>query len=262
MAEAKKKNSLVVQEMDEKQLTLFAVPEGEEEHLSQEELELPFLKLAQKGTGQVDEDNPTFIKGLKPGQFFNTVSSEIYDEEEIKVQVHGYFQNYTIWKGPKGSGTYNGSMTPEEFREFEKTTKLTRDGGDMVQTVEGEDLRYTDTRNFIISLPEHVEDGIMLYPLSSTGCKVARKWNTLNNGRRAGGRPARRYATIWALKTSGFESNGFTYKQVASIKPLGWASPELLVYGKDFEEFVKAIKETGVKYSEPTDAAEANDSDF
>jgi hypothetical protein len=259
-----KKNELVVAEMDEKSLAMFAVPEGEEEHLSQEELELPFLKLAQKGSAQVDEDKPEYIKGLTPGKFFNTVSGEVYDEESLKVQVHGYFQNYTIWKGPKGSGTYNGSMTPEEFRHFEATTKLTRDGGDMVQTVDGEDLRYTDTRNFIISLPEHPEDGIMLYPLSSTGCKVARKWNTLNNSRRVNGRPAKRYATIWALKTAGFESKGFNYKQVSSVKALGWATPELLEYGKSFEDFVKSIKETGVKYSESSDVeAEAvNDSDF
>lgn len=254
-----KKDNSVVAELDEKALAMYA---GEEEHLSQEELELPFLKLAQKGSGQVDADKPEYIDGLKPGQFFNTVSGEVYAEEELKVQVHGYFQNYTIWKGPKGSGTYNGAMSPEEFREFEKTTNLTRDGGDMVHTVDGEDLRYTDTRNFIVSLPEHIEDGIMLYPLSSTGCKVARKWNTLNNGRRIGPKQAKRYATIWGLKTSGFESNGFTYKQVSSVKPLGWATPELFEYGQSFEEFVKAIKDVGVAYKEDVASVEEEESAF
>ena len=252
---------LVVKEEEIKDLAMFAVAEGEEEHLSQDELELPFLKLAQKGSAQVDSDKPEYIDGLKPGQLFNSVSEANYGDN-IKVQVHGYFHNYTIWKGPKGSGTYNGAMSTDEFRAFEKANKLTRDGGDMVQTVDGEDLRYTDTHNFIVSLPEYEEDGIMIYPLSSTGCKVARKWNTLNNGRRVNGRPAKRYATLWDLKTAGFESNGFTYKQVSSIKPLGWATKELMEYGAAFEDFAKSIKEQGVKYSDEAESNEADESDF
>ena len=50
MAETKKKKELVAQEMDEKALAAFAVEEGQEEHLSQEEMELPFLRVAQKGS--------------------------------------------------------------------------------------------------------------------------------------------------------------------------------------------------------------------
>lgn len=253
---------LVVKEMDEKALAMFAVEEGQEEHLSQEEMELPFLRVAQKGSPQVDEDKPEYIKGLKPGLYFNTVSSKVYGDT-LKVQVHGYFQNYTIWKGDKGSGEFQGTMTPEEFREFEQRNNLTRDGGDYIHTVNGENLRYTDTRNFIVSLPEHEEEGILIYPLSSTGIKAARKWNTLNNGRRINGRPAKRYATLWEIQTAGFEKNGYTWKQTANIKTLGWVTPELFEFGKSFEEFVAAIKATGVKYSEGTEAAaEAEDSDF
>ena len=261
MAENK---DLVIAEEEIKDLSIFAVEEGQEEHLAQDELELPFLKLAQKGSAQVDSDKPEYIDGLKPGEFFNTVTGGIYGDN-IKVQVHGYFHNYTIWKGPKGSGTFHDTMTTEEFRAFEKVNQLTRDGGDLVQSIDGEDLRYTDTHNFIISLPEYPEDGIILYNLSSTGCKVARKWNTLNNGRRVNGRPAKRYATLWDLKTSGFESNGFTYKQVSGIKPIGWVTPELNEFGKSFEDFVKAIKEQGVKYSDESDhgtVEAAEESDF
>jgi hypothetical protein len=256
-----KKNELVVQEADEKALAAMAVEEGQEEHLSQEEMELPFLRVAQKGSPQVDDDSPNYIEGLKPGQYFNTVSSTVYGDT-IMVQVHGYFHNYTIWKGDKGAGEFQGTMTTEEFREFEKANNLQRDGGDYVHNVEGEDLRYTDTRNFIVSLPEHQEEGILIYPMSSTGIKASKKWNTLNNGRRINGRPAKRYATIWELKTAGFEKNGYTWKQTANIKPLGWATPELFAFGKEFEDFVSAIKEAGVKYAEPTDSVEAEESDF
>lgn len=253
---------LVVQEVDEKALAAFTVEEGQEEHLNQDELELPFLRVAQKGSPQVDEDKPEYIEGLKPGHYFNTVSSANYTDELV-VQVHGYFQNYTIWKGEKGAGEFQGSMTAEEFRQFERDNKLERDGGDFVHNVDGEDLRYTDTRNFIVSLPEHEEEGILLYPMTSTGIKAAKKWNTLNNGRRIGGRPTKRYTTLWGIKTAGFEKNGYTWKQTSSIKALGWVTPELAEYGKSFEEFVKAIKENGVKYSEGAEGhEEAEESAF
>lgn len=254
-------NELVVQESKIKDLAVLAVAEGEEEHLSQEELELPFLRVAQKGSPQVDDGKPEYIDGLKPGQYFNTVSSTNYGDS-IKVQVHGYFHNYTIWKGEKGNGDFGGVMTPEEFREFEKENKLERDGGDMVHFVDGEEIRYSDTRNFIVSAPEHSEDGIMIYPLSSTGIKAAKKWNTLQQGRRINGRPAKRYATIWEIATAGFEKNGFTWKQTSTIKPLGWATPELIAFGQSFEDFAAAIREQGVKYSGDSTATEVEDSDF
>lgn len=256
-----KEKSLVVVDEEIKDLSIFAQDEGEEEHLSQDELELPFLRVAQKGSPQVDEDKPEYIEGLKPGQYFNTVAAKSYGDV-LKVQVHGYFQNYVIWKGEKGSGEFSGTMTPEEFREFEKNNHLERDGGDMVHTVDGDQFRYTDTRNFIVSLPEHLEDGIMLYPMSSTGIKAAKKWNTLHNSRRVNGKPAKRYATIWELKTAGYEKNGYSWKQTSSIKPLGWATKELTEYGKSFESFAQSIKEQRVRYSEHTDAETAEDSDF
>jgi len=253
MAEKKKAVAKVEEEI--KDLSIFAVEEGQEEHLSQDELEMPFLRLAQKMTKQD-------IDGLKPGMFFNTVSEEVYGET-LKVQVHGYFHNYTKWCGPKGNGEYRGAMSTEEFRTFEKENKLERDGGDLIHTVEGEDLRYTDTHNFIVSLPDHSEDGIMIYPLSSTGCKVARKWNTLNNSRRVNGRPTKRYATIWELKTAGFESNGFKYKQVSSIKPISWVGTELNEFGKSFEAFTESIKKQGVKYEDDAEHTEsADESEF
>ncbi len=245
-----------------KDLDLIA-PESAEEHLSQEELEIPFLRVAQKGTPQVDEDDPKYIPKLKPGLYFNTASEEIYGSS-LKVQVHTYYRNFTIWKGAKGAGEFNGSMTPEDFKKFEAKNDLGRDGGDMVQVVDGEDIRYRDTRNFVVSLPEHPDEGIMIYPMSSTGIKPANKWNTLQNGRRQGGRVAYRYATIWEIFTDNFKKEKWSWHQTAKIKVLGWATNELLAFGKEFTEFVAGIKAQGVKYDSEREHAvsEGDDSDF
>lgn len=255
-----KETSLVVAEDKITDLAALTVEAGDEEHLSQDEFELPFLRVAQKGSPQVDEDKPEYIEGLKPGQYFNTATGTNYGDE-IVVQVHGYFRNFIIWKGEKGAGEFNGVMTPEEFQEFSAENKLARDGGDFVHQVDGEELRYSDTRNFLISLPEHAEEGLMLYPMSSTGIKAAKKWNTLQNGRRLEGKPTKRYATIWQIKTAGFEKSGYTWKQTSQIKPMGWATPDLIALGKSFEDMVASIKDRGVRYSPDTEEP-VEESDF
>ena len=250
-----KEKELVVRE-EVKDLSIFAVEEGHEEHLSQDEMEMPFLRLGQKMT-------KAEIDGLKPGMFFQTVSETVLGET-IKIQIHGYFHNYTSWMGPKGNGEFRGSMSTTEFKGFAKTANppLVQEGGDMIHTVDNEDLRYTDTHNFIVSLPEYPEEGVMIYPLSSTGCKVAKKMNTLHRGRSVEGKPTKRYATIWELTTGGFESHGFSYKQVKTIKALGWATPELYKFGKSFEDFTEAVKAQGVKYEDEKSTHEAEESDF
>jgi hypothetical protein len=251
------KKSLVATEAEIKDLSLYAVEEGQEEHLSQDELEMPFLKLYQK-MSKMD------IDGIKPGLFYNTVSEEIYGDA-IKIQVHGYFHNYTKWMGKKGNGEYRGAMTTEEFRIFEKKAEpaLEREGGDMVHTVDNEILRYTDTHNFIVSLPEYPEEGIMIYPLASTGCKVARKWNSLQNSKRVNGKPAKRYATLWELVVGDFKSNdGFDYNQVKKIISQGLVAPDLLKFGKDFEDFAQTIKNQGVKYDDESETTSADESEF
>ena len=250
------RKELIQQEV--KDVSLFTVPKGEEEQFRQEELELPFLRVAQKGSPQVDEDKPEYIEGLKPGQYFNTVSSENYGDTLV-VQVHGYYQSFIIWKGEKGAGEFAGVMTPEEFRAFETTNQLRRDGGDFVHLVDGEELRYSDTRNFIVSLPEYESEGIVIYPMASTGIKAARKWNTLQNNRLLNGERTKRYATIWEIKTSGFEKDGWSWKQTSSIKPIGWATAELALLGQGFEEFVKSIKEQGVKYQNESGVIEVSE---
>jgi hypothetical protein len=255
-------NELVVTEDKITDLAAMTVQEGAEEQFSQDELELPFLRVAQKGSPQVDDGKPEHIEDLKPGQFFNTVTGEIYGDE-IKVQVHGYFHNFVIWKGPKGAGKYSGAMTPAEFETFQETNKLDRDGGDMVQFVDGEEFRYTDTRNFIVSLPDHEEDGILLYPMYSTGIKPAKKWNSLYLTRKIGGKQTVRYATVWSLKTAHFEDKGYSWKQVGSVKPLGYANEDLMEFGRAYESFVKDIRTQGVKYTNGDAAVEADeDSEF
>lgn len=60
------------------------------EDFTQDDLAVPFLNLLQKGSPQVEDENPKRIAGAKAGSFMNSVTSEIYDGKEgvVLIPVH------------------------------------------------------------------------------------------------------------------------------------------------------------------------------
>jgi len=267
---AKKENSLFVTD-DQMTDEMAAMMTGEEEQLSKDDLQIPMLKIAQKGSPQVDPDQAEYIEGLKPGMYFSTATGTVFGES-IKIQSLVYFRNFVIWQGEKGQGEYKGTLSVEEFEAMEKElasagTPLVRDSGDFVHAgagEEGKELRYTDTRNFAVVLPEFMSEGMMVYPMSSTGIKPSKIWNSKNRSRRRNGQPVKRHATIWELTTDGFKKDNYSWKQVSTINPLGWANAELFTAAEALVDIAKTYKDSeALKYSEESHPADdIEESDF
>lgn len=137
------------------------------ENVDRESLSIPFLKIAQNNSTQVNEDDPSYIKGLKPGYFFNSMLSKNYGKK-LKVILLDYYRLYIEWGASLGE--FIGAYFPEEFEKMKKN--LTQDG---VRYYRNEN-QIMDTRNFFILLPDFIEDGIMIFPLKSTSIKYVRKW--------------------------------------------------------------------------------------
>ncbi len=57
------------------------------EHITKDDLQLPWLGLAQANSPQVVEGDPKFIPGLKSGDMFNTISGEIYGRGPLHFAV-------------------------------------------------------------------------------------------------------------------------------------------------------------------------------
>lgn len=248
-----KEKELVVTEEDNELMAMMSIPEGEEEQLTKDDLSIPMLKIAQKGSPQVDTDQPEYIEGLKPGDFFNSATGTNFGSV-IRIQPIVYFRNFVIWEGAKGQGVFQGTLSVDEFEEMEKEKNLVRDGGDSVDKGAGEngmDIRYTDTRNYAVMLPDHMEQGLLVFAMSSTGIKPSKDWNSQNAIRRFNGQKVARYATIWTLETAGFTKDGYAWKQVAKITPDGWADKSMLQAAAAMLDFAKSVKDSGkVAYSE------------
>lgn len=136
------------------------------ETVDKSRLEMPFLKILQK----VDENDPDYIDGSKPGEFFNSITSQVYGNK-LKVIVLGQYDNYVEWQ-PNGGGLA-ARYTPAEFKQAVKDGDITTDNGYQYMRHENKVQLH---QNFFLYLPDYSDEGIILFSLKSTGLKHARKW--------------------------------------------------------------------------------------
>lgn len=251
---------LVVQTEEELALLVQGI-EVEEEHFSRDEIEVPFLKIAQKTSPQIDaEDEANFIEGLSVGDFFSAQTGKGYGDK-IQVIVEGYYRCYTIWTGTKESRKYSGVMSVEDFEDFstKPNVELIKNGGDMQEIGAGDpDKWYTYTMYFLVTIVGHEDDGILVFPLKSTNLKGGRQWNTTNKMRKLLGKKPPRFMTVWEIMSVTDENKaGQKFKKLGRPNPLGWASAESIANSKALIDMVASIKDSGIDFSK--DSADSED---
>lgn len=144
---------------------------------------IPFLRILQKGSPQVDEADAEFMEGAKPGMLLNSVNQKLYDGKEGVTFIPCAYQRRFLRWAPRGDGGYKGEYLPEEVAAM-------RDKGEAI-VLEGEGLfvadedgsanpkksdRLVDTRSHfgILYDDETGEAHQVLMPLSSTQIKKSK----------------------------------------------------------------------------------------
>ena len=127
------------------------------EDVSQTDLSIPFLKIAQKNSAQADKNNSAYIKGLKLGEFFNNVSCQNFGNE-LRVIPLNYFKIYIEW-----GKTFGEFLRAIEPVEFDKMRGGLEQEGTKWKTED--DHKIVDTRNYFVFLPDFPDEGILLFPL-------------------------------------------------------------------------------------------------
>lgn len=156
---------------------------------------IPFLKLLQKMSPEVDEDSPSYIQGAKSGMLLNTVTNKLFDGKEgFQIVPCAYRRSFVRWGGREGADSgFKGEMTVEEFVAIKDDPKqvVSLDGKHYVPDAEGKvDVkksdRYEDTRShYIIVLdPKTGEYGGAILALASTQIKPSKMLMTALNQKR------------------------------------------------------------------------------
>lgn len=160
-----KKNTAEIMPVD----SFFDVETTGMEGMTAEDLSIPFLRIAQSMSAQLEID-----KTLKPGMFYNSATGKNYGEK-LRVILLGYFPNCVVWDGEGKGANVIKQISREAFKSMQENTLKQNKKG---KWVDQEENVYEDTRNFFVFLPDHPKEGTILFPCMSTGISGAKTLNT------------------------------------------------------------------------------------
>lgn len=144
------------------------------EDASSEDMQVPFMKIGQKLSPELDENDSAHIDGMKVGDFFNNATQQVFPKDKGFDFVPVYFvRKYLEWTPRDAGGGFNGEH-PAAI--MEKTTSDGK-GGNFLSN--GNEIVVTGTWfGFVVH-----EDGVTIdqavISLAKTQLKKSRKLMTL-----------------------------------------------------------------------------------
>jgi len=140
------------------------------EEADRESYAIPFIKILQKMSPEVDEADPAYVEGAKPGMFFNTATNEFMDGKAGITLVPVHFQRHFIHWAPRDSGGgYLGDHTPGEVASMDTVDnkgKLMLDDGTYL----------ADTREHYCLLVGQDDCEPCVVSMAATQIKKSKKW--------------------------------------------------------------------------------------
>lgn len=203
----KKTTEVVVSELDK----LLEEDSGAGlENFTTEDMQIPFIRILQALSPQLNKQDPLYIKGAEQGDIFNTVSGEIYKADTGLTVVPAYFEKKFLEFALRSTG---GGFI-RELAPNDKDINLTNREGTIEMLPSGNELVRTH-QHLVIAKGEN-EMAPAVLDMKKTQLKVSRRWNTLKNGiRLPSGKPMPLYGTAWKITTvseSNDQGTWYNYK--------------------------------------------------
>lgn len=259
---------------------MFLADAANKKAFRKEDLAIPFLRVLQKNSPQVNKRDDRYVEGAEVGQFYQSVSQELWDGDEgIDIIIIYQTPSFIEWKPRDAGGGLvrdygaDGSILRKTVRN-ERNKNILPNGNEVVESC----LYYV----LVVDRETGTFD-FAAFPLASTQLKKARKLNTRLGSLRApvpGGRPNETfnpafYYTVWHVGTVFETKDSFDWMGVEfSAEPVAYTKDlpnGLAIYraAKDFEALVASgaakadlAKEqvAEVEYVEETEEGEAVES--
>ena len=190
------------------------------ENITTEDMQIPFIRIIQALSPQLQKDDPLYIKGAEQGDIFNTVSQEIFKQDEGITLVPAFFEKKFLEFQLRSSG---GGFVRELAADDKDITMTSREG-----TIEmlpnGNELVRTH-QHLVIAKSADGTIAPSVLDMKKTQLKVSRRWNTLKNSARLPSRALMPiYGTAWQLTTvleANDQGKWFNYKldRINNITP-------------------------------------------
>lgn len=149
---------------------------------------IPFLKILQSGSPEVKK-GPDHVDGAEEGMFFNSITKRVYGAE-INLIPLKYESMWIQWAPNRGG--IRGRCAPGSI----PVTGSPFGGG--MKDQEGNEV--ADNMIFYCLVDGHLEDGPIVFALSSSGLKHGKNWNTqIMMTRLSSGKRAPFFSSVWKL---------------------------------------------------------------
>jgi hypothetical protein len=150
---------------------------------------VPFLKIITHGCPECTKGKDGYIEGMEAGVFMSTLTKFVYGAE-INLIPLKYEPVWLAWAPNRGGlrGRYDPGSIEVVGDPFNGMKD--KDGNTVVETMV-----------FYCLIEGHLEDGPIVFSLSSTGLKHAKNWNAMILLRKtASGRRAAYFSSVWNLR--------------------------------------------------------------
>ena len=136
---------------------------------------IPFIKILQKLSPELDAKDDKYIEGAKEGMLFNTVSQRLY-ETPLRFVV-GKFEHLFIEYLPKRGGFVN-AWAPEAVAKLPLQWVTNDEGAKKLLHPETRNV-FVETYSYYCLLPDFMDDEVVILSFYSTALKEARRLNRL-----------------------------------------------------------------------------------
>jgi len=190
----KKTTQVVVSELDK---MLEADAGAGLENITTEDMQIPFIRIIQALSPQLQKDDPLYIKGAEQGDIFNTVTQEIYKADEGVTVVPAFFEKKFLEFTLRSSG---GGFVRELSPDDKDITMTTREGS--IEMLPSGNELVRAHQHLVIAQSSNGTFAPSVLDMKKTQLKVSRRWNTLKNSiRLPSGKIMPIYGTVWNLTT-------------------------------------------------------------
>jgi len=224
----------------------------------QQDLVVPFIRILQSNSPQLARGNAKYIPSARAGDFYNTVTQDVFSGEEgIYVLPIVFQRSYTEWT-PRNEG---GGLVADHGSDASILRECSRDDKNRYWTQRG---TIVQEAGHYFSFQVDVATGqytMAVIPFTSTQWKKARTWNTLMSGMMVktpqGMKPLPMFANVYHLTTVG-ESNdsgdwlGYKIRRYKPVHEVA-GGVELYEAARSFKALVQqgSVKAGGHEGDEP-----------
>ena len=159
------------------------------ENMEQDQIAIPRLNISQALSEVVQNGH------MEQGHFYNSLTGKDYGTT-IQLVVCCFQKVWVEWKKNQGGyvGTYPigglEGVTGDNFKKMEH------------KDADGNINDVIETWNYLVVLPEHLEDGYMIFGSTRGNLKYLKGWNTqMRYLRTPSGKPAPLFSAIWTMVT-------------------------------------------------------------